>query len=120
LDYPLTGTSLVPVLKGVAGNYRPKRFTVSEIETGETALLSGPWKIIHRPGESADAFQLYNLQEDPGEQHDRLREAPAAALSLQEQLTRYGEMTSRYRFVAQKQRVSPEQVERLKALGYVQ
>ncbi|MGV3661206.1 MAG: arylsulfatase [Prosthecobacter sp.] len=62
---PMEGTSLVPMLKG---QEIAKRLLYWEHE-GNRALRDGPWKLVAKGG--GKPWELYNIDEDRAEQHDR-------------------------------------------------
>lgn len=44
---------------------------------GRQAVREGPWKLVHMAVRSDNPYyELYNLDEDPGEEHDLLAEKP--------------------------------------------
>lgn len=79
------------------------------------AVIQEPWKYIHhlrRPEES----ELYHLGEDPGELHNRYASDPNRARRMLEILRRFDFMPSER---TSEEKMSPEDLERLRALGYV-
>jgi arylsulfatase A-like enzyme len=72
----------------------------------------GEWKYIERPDEGAP--ELYDLRADPTERRNLIRNRPEVAARLSPLLVRWGEDA------AESVALSPEEEERLRALGYVE
>jgi len=72
----------------------------------------GEWKYIERPAEGAP--ELYDLEADPEERHDRIRWRADVAARLAPLLVRGAED------LPDSLGLSPEEAERLRALGYVE
>ena len=80
-----------------------------------TAVVSGEWKLLAKV---EGAPELYNLREDPAEEHDL---APANQPKVEELLgilDAWSEATPRYEGASKP--LSPGQIERLRGLGYLQ
>ncbi|HEX6998324.1 MAG TPA: arylsulfatase [Gammaproteobacteria bacterium] len=72
---PVRGRSLLPLLAGERGAVHDGEEYVGWELFGHRAVRQGDWKIVWDPREGEAAqWRLFNLAEDPGEQHD-LREA---------------------------------------------
>lgn len=122
----LDGRSLVPLLKGDSEGWEDRTMlhTVDwPRRTVGTALVEGPWKLIHIDSGydgREDSVELYNIAEDPTETKDL---APARASLAQSMRARLDELT---RVAAERALPAPRNVraqmddEALKALGYVQ
>ncbi len=78
-EWELDGVNLLPLLEGRVLDPPPRalfwRFGV------QYAVREGPWKLV-RAGRDVPVA-LYNLAEDPGEQHDRSAQEPAVVRRLQ-------------------------------------
>lgn len=68
---PITGRSLLPVLRGAAASvYGPEDIRVIEV-SGNTALYKGDYKITRSMPPVGNAqWQLFNMRDDPGETRD--------------------------------------------------
>ena len=94
-------------------------------DTESVAVLSGGWKLIHnlrRPA-GAPEFELYDHGKDPLDAHDVAAAHPdiVARLSREEAAWRARATAARLPPDGESQRaLSPEERERLRALGYVQ
>jgi tetratricopeptide (TPR) repeat protein len=114
----LHGETLVPLLRGREAADRPsyaetfyprENYGWSEL----TGFVDGPWKYIRAPKP-----ELYDLTRDPTEEHNLIGEKPDIAADLSRKLAQIiaadetGAPDSG-------RRVSPEEEERLKSLGYV-
>ena len=119
-DFPLSGRDLMPLLQGEEDRFPSKPFLVSEIETGETAILSGDWKLIHRPEEEGETFLLFDLETDPDDKQDRSRARTEEAARLKEDFSRYRTYRDQNRIEVERKKVTPSQVDQLKSLGYIQ
>ena len=86
------------------------------------ALIRDGWKLsLEVAGDSVPAVSLFDMDADPGERNDLVGEYPEAArvllrdlVGIYRELPRYGAGQSR------RYESSQEQIERLRALGYLQ
>jgi arylsulfatase A-like enzyme len=94
-------------------------------DTESVAVLAGGWKLIHnlrRPA-GAPEFELFDHRRDPLDAHDLAASHPdiVARLGREETAWRARATSARLRPDGEAQRaLSPEELERLRALGYVQ
>lgn len=108
------GLSLVPALRGDAA--ARTRDLASVTEMGEMkSLFESPWKVV--VGASATAPRLYDLDRDPAERIDFAASADSIVASMSERLLPL--VTPESVAELSKDPMTPEQHERLKALGYV-
>jgi arylsulfatase A-like enzyme len=94
-------------------------------DTESVAVVAGGWKLIHnlRRPEGAPEFELYDHRRDPLDAHDVAAAHPdiVARLSREETAWRTRATAARLRPDGETESaLSPEQRERLRALGYVQ
>ncbi len=87
---PPRGASLLPLLRGDADAVHGPDYWVGWELYGHRAVRRGDWKIVWDPreGESA-AWKLFNIAEDPGEQHDLAGAEPAVLRELEALWERY-------------------------------
>jgi arylsulfatase A-like enzyme len=127
-DGALHGRSLVPVLEGRASldpdapiflfrQHYERGFDSGVPVAGEQyGVRLGDWKLILGPEEGTR--QLFDIARDPRERRDLAAEQPERAAELER---RIADWRARYtRDETAPEAVSPEDVERLRALGYVQ
>ena len=79
------------------------------------AIRSGRWKYIE--GRTEGTRELFDLEADPAERHNRLLYEPDRARSLAEELAAFQTQARRERSAPA---ISPEDRARLEALGYAQ
>ena len=82
----LDGVSLLPLLEGRKGQQEHDYlyFEFQELG-GRQAVRQGPWKLVHLDIRSnAPRYELYNLDQDPGETHDLSAENPDILSRLQQ------------------------------------
>jgi arylsulfatase A-like enzyme len=79
------------------------------------SVIRGPWKLILR---NPDEKLLFNLQRDPEEKIDRRSAFPKVAEALEDALVRLETEAKQYQGQAEPMTLTPEQNERLRALGY--
>ena len=130
----MQGSSLRPLWEGGGGT---SRLAFSEALAGEgesKSLRSDRYKYIlsFDPGQVAErgrafvssepaATELYDLQGDPGERHSLLTAATTKTTRLAERLdAELRQVAGERRGKAGRTRLSPDTLERIKALGYVQ
>jgi arylsulfatase A-like enzyme len=97
-------------------HYEPRRIGDIAVAGEKFGIRVGPWKYI--VGEEEGTRELFNLQEDPGELVNVCERFPAVADELQEKLAAWKEAFGRED--GGLETLSPEDLERLKALGYVE
>lgn len=127
------GRSLLPAIRG-EDDEAPARFLhlieqQRRLESepgsepvGEVALLDDGWKLILRDYGEPDepTLRLYDLAEDPGEEHDVSAEYPELAREMaQAALARWSEARGRAQKGARSAEMDAETEEILRALGYV-
>ena len=131
LSAQLEGRSLVPCFGGPLADrpvflqsgraYYPElvaRRRRPDLSGGFRGVIAGDWKLIFTPYAPApDAFELYDLASDPDEERDLYRQGHPRAELLRAELDRFldGEDAS-----APTRPPSPEDLETLRALGYVE
>lgn len=83
--------SLLPVLRGTAVSHALRDLYFVRREGGPKyggksyeAIIRGDWKLMQNS--PYEPLQLYNLQEDPAEQHDLIEQRPEIAAELQRAL----------------------------------
>ncbi len=122
LDVPpdLAGRSLVPLIDGRAEGWdRPLYAEMTDIDgQSSSCLVEYPWKYIHEF--TAGTGHLYRLDLDPGERHDLSGVEPARALRMRSDLLGWTAATKPRLEPEMPSILSPEDVARLKALGYLQ
>jgi arylsulfatase A-like enzyme len=138
------GTSLAPLWAAAAGRgagrapSKPERqpaisekAAVADLgappprDTESVAVVAGGWKLIHNSRRPAGApeFELFDHRQDPLDAHDVAAEHPdlVARLTREEVAWRARASSARLRPDADTQRaLSADELERLRALGYVQ
>jgi arylsulfatase A-like enzyme len=128
------GRSLVPLLRGGDWTARP---AVAESHSGPAggpptprkgwssdAIVSGGWKLIHnteRP-EDAPEFELYHRERDPLDQVDVAASFPAEVERLRQELEAWRGRVAATRLDSDGAAAepSPDELERLRDLGYVE
>jgi len=116
---PSSGTSLAPLLRGdpmaprpvFAETRRPDAFT------DKRAIISGNFKFIHSWSDGREWEELYDLETDPGELHDLVSQRPDVSDELRRAL--YDRLRMALRGRADEAELSPDDLDRLQALGYV-
>ncbi|MBW7997779.1 MAG: sulfatase-like hydrolase/transferase [Candidatus Glassbacteria bacterium] len=85
-----------------------------------TAVLQGDWKLLHREA-GENTWELYNLATDPQESTNLYFQEKVLGDMLRKALLSFEEETGAVagKSVSRQSGVSPEELERLKALGYI-
>jgi len=123
---PTEGRNLERALEG-SGIREPLRLAGALLfGDPRRSARKGPWKLIWRPGDTGPT-ELYNLEDDPGERLDLSGEQSEMVADLRRmaaaELRRRQELRARLLGsdrAAQVAPMSPEQVDRLRSLGYLQ
>jgi arylsulfatase A-like enzyme len=130
----IQGQSLVPLLTG-QGQWK-KRPAVSEklktasagapppLDTESFAIADGEWTLVHNTARPAGApeFELYAFAKDPLNQTDVASQHPDIVARLSKQLDGWQQMAKAARLKPDSETtksLSPEQLQRLRSLGYV-
>jgi len=82
----MDGVSLLPLLTGKEGQ-REHDYLYFEFQElgGRQAVREGPWKLVHLDIRGAHSrYELYNLDEDPGEENDLAAAKPDIVDHLQD------------------------------------
>lgn len=124
-DLPMEGRSWAPVLRGRGASDaegEPILVTTFFKTPPRLALIEGDWKLIFLPSDEGRAeAQLYNLKSDRAEKTNLLETHPGVARRLLRKLVNAYRESPRYAegYTARSE-VSQEQIERLRALGYLE
>jgi arylsulfatase A-like enzyme len=129
-DRAMQGRSLAPILSD--GAFEPREFTFASSRAEEQrhadrgyrldttrrihAARSDRFKLIAYPTADGDHYELYDLEQDPGETRNVAENQP-------QELTRHREALEAWlgdRAVSPTPDVDPELIERLRSLGYTQ
>jgi hypothetical protein len=112
--------SLMPALTGKARHWRDRTlyshlvtFAESQVHEG---ILKGRWKLISTKGVSS----LFDILADPRERQDVAAQHPDVVRLLQDEYRAFATRSRVYAEQPATEHLSPEAVEQLRALGYVQ
>lgn len=84
----LDGISLLPLLEGRDGQKEHEYLYFEFAERMSQAARKGPWKLIRLDIEGDnDRYELYNIDSDPGEEHDLAAEHPDKVKELKAIMT---------------------------------
>jgi arylsulfatase A-like enzyme len=96
-------------------HYLPRVMAGIPVAGEKFGVRVGPWKYVE--GEDEGSKELFNLESDPGERHNVRDAHPEIAEALS---TRIAAWKTAYGRESALEALSPEDLERLKALGYVE
>jgi arylsulfatase A-like enzyme len=93
-------------------------------DTESSAVILDGWKLIHntkRP-DGVSEYELYNHSEDPLDQTDVAQEHPDVVERLSKELDKWRETVSANQLpkASSSEGLSPEELQRLRSLGYIQ
>jgi len=117
------GNSFVPLLAGKSSKQEEKSYIFSRRKVGALryCIRSREYKLIFN--RETEQLELYNLLEDPGETMDLKDSLPAKRDELLNRLKKFWEendsLAKKYKAQLGDSKFSEEEVEALKALGYV-
>jgi arylsulfatase len=121
IDVPpdLQARSLAGLISGEAQSSLPAFAEAVKRRPGEKAFVSGKWKLLAYMDE--DRYELYDLDEDPTEQHDLAGQYPQRVTELRELLGRQiAENDALGAGVeAREAEMTAEELARFRALGYI-
>jgi arylsulfatase A-like enzyme len=140
LPSQLQGRSLWPLLAGAPGAVRAagERPAISEKaatsagtgappprETASTAIVSGGWKLIHNTGraQGSPEYELFERRKDLLDRVNVAGQHPDVVARLAKDLEKWRIAAAAARLepdASTSQSLSPEEAERLRALGYIQ
>jgi arylsulfatase A-like enzyme len=114
----LQGRSVRPLIEGSAADATPVSASLDRFAAlAQDALILGRWKYLeHR---SSGERKLFDLEDDPGEQRDRIEFEPEKAEELAGLLAARRADALRRRVEPGLAELTEQQLEQLKALGYV-
>jgi arylsulfatase A-like enzyme len=114
----VSGRSFLAAVSGEESPPRSVYLSLSRPDAELRGILAGDWKLI-RDHREADALQLFDLGNDPAEQADRSADHPEKAAQLARELSHHLAAVESTRPRTALEEVSPETLEQLRALGYV-
>jgi arylsulfatase A-like enzyme len=118
---PMQGRSLAPLLSGQSDEAWRQRAILCETymrRPTKRALIQGSWKLVHSEG--GKEARLYNMQLDPREMEDVAMDHPRIVENLKRRMATFVEFLPRYApSDDERQEISKEHLERLRALGYL-
>ncbi len=127
LEHDIQGRSLAPLLRAAGGRSREAFAETTNLKKTECkGLRTGRYKLILTFQRGADyatdpaaRVELYDLEDDPGEQHDLTSEMPELAATLETRLREIVSGEAADAESAEPEVLDPDLQERLRALGYV-
>ncbi len=118
----IEGRSWVPLVADASATEEP-RVMYSEVfheASYAHALQQGQWKLIDTHSHEQHARELFNLEQDPDEQHPLDVAADANGARLAGLLETFEQKTQRSAVAAEEVTIDGDMKERLRSLGYVQ
>jgi arylsulfatase A-like enzyme len=112
------GTSLVGLLRGETEPSRPVLSEGNMWGPGGSAWRRGTWKVIRQ--ETAPEMQLFNIALDLGERNNVADKDPRQAKIMAQELSLAIKENKVNRSRGKATRLNPEEIERLRSLGYMQ
>lgn len=89
---PLSGVSLVPLLKGEVQRVHPPDQALGYELSGNRALFKGDWKLVSNLAPMGDGqWHLYDIRQDPGETRDLQQHRPDVFAAMQSDYTVYAQ-----------------------------
>lgn len=128
----LEGENLLPLLRESGDGERSPGYAFSssrarlswrvrgyDLQRGQWihSVRSARWKLIVYPGTQREHLELYDLQEDPRERENAIKERPEVAQRLREALSRWVRVEPE---PGVEPEMDPEDLENLRALGYLE
>ncbi|MCU0661575.1 MAG: sulfatase [Myxococcota bacterium] len=114
-----SGRSLLPLIEGKPFETRPVYTELHEVRLGEfRAILEYPWKYIH--AFKTGTGQLFDLSKDPTEKSDLAATETERAAAMKKKLLEWTASLSPQYPTTAPVPISPEEMRRLKAMGYMQ
>lgn len=114
----LSGTSLAPLLEGGRIETRPLYAEVKNRFGEGKTLIEYPWKLICNL--DTKKTELFNLQNDPGEKNDLSNVELQRAEEMKKRLMEWTGKKRRVFSETTAKPLSPEEIQRLKQMGYLE
>lgn len=96
-DYPLDGESLVSLLTGTGALERDELYwhysglSMNWVARKSTVIRKGDWKCLHFYSGPNPRVELFNLRDDPGEQHELSAQHPEIVEDLMRRINQWRE-----------------------------
>jgi arylsulfatase A-like enzyme len=140
----MQGESLVPLFRNVsdahtaeASEWKQRPAISERPNTGEDngapppynyeaySIISGQWKLIHNklPQEGQPEFELFDRKNDPYDHHDVAANHPEIVHKLSREIDLWKQHAEAAKLKSDSestQNMTPEEIERMRALGYIQ
>ncbi|MBW2667258.1 MAG: sulfatase [Deltaproteobacteria bacterium] len=121
----MQGQTLLPLVSAPDDLAAPRPAIARGIKAlAEESISLGRWKLIRNIGRQASAIALYDLEDDPGETHDRASERPIIAATLAQRLRWHFDRdpfdSAAPKPGAAQHKPDPVVLQRLKELGYIE
>lgn len=119
--YEMHGETLLPLMKGSIDSYRCDYF-ISEIWANHLSIRTEKWKLIYRIQNSKKTLELFNLENDPGEEINVVRERPDIVSEMEHAIQTHMKKVnapSKNRDASNLEEENEEVKARLKKLGYM-
>jgi len=113
----LSGMSLVPLIQGDKLPSRPLFLEVNNRGGEERAMVDYPWKIVLNLTKKSTA--LYNLESDPKENVNLIKEQGPRADTMRRQLLKWVEETKPRWRAQRSDTLSQQEIQQLKKMGYL-
>jgi len=120
IDQPeaIHGKSFLVGLEETTLPPRPIFLSLSRPNTELSSVMTGEWKYIHDHREGAE-HKLFDLSSDPAERTNLIGKESARADELARELSSHLAMAESQKLESSLEQVSPETIEQMRALGYV-
>ncbi len=114
------GWSMLPLIKKGGGRGDTYAFSETAYRPSPACVRSSEWKLIHNRNtpDSSRRLELYNLKEDPAEQHNLADSKPDVVDSLLGQLNAW-QLRSKTYSLDLERKISSEDEQKLRSLGYI-
>ncbi len=116
----MEGKSLLPLIKGKVRQLDPYAFSETSYKPSPRCIRTESWKLIYNRNRKPinEAYELYNLKEDPKELRNLIKEQPEISASLREQLDKWSQTAKTN--LLEINDFSKGEKEKMKSLGYIQ
>ncbi len=115
----MEGKSLLPLINGRTDQHDYYAFSETSYKPSPRCIRTESWKLIYNRNSRKEAYELYDLKEDPKELRNLIEQFPVISATLRKQLDKWVQTAKTYS-IRSNYNVSKQEKEKIKSLGYIE